>query len=428
MEDFLYFFALQDVNVRYVVLGCLMLGGVSGFVGSFAFFQKQALVGDAVAHALLPGICIAFLWSGEKVFAGLLLGAMGSGLLALLCMQYLLRRSKLKQDTVIALLLSVFFGVGIFLLTGIQQSGNAAQSGLNSFLFGKAAALLGADLWLFLGLSGGVFLAMCLFFKEFVLLCFDKLYARSLGLPVGWLKLLFMLLMLLCIVLGIQAVGVVLMAALLITPAAAAHFWTARLRYFLLLSVCFGALAGVGGAYISYVLPQMPTGPWMVILLSGTALVSFLFAPRKGALARAWRLRAAQRRMQEENILKTFYHLGESKQDFTATRGVESIQARRAIPIQVLYRGLGRLLRGNYLVAAPQGWQLTSAGLQEAKQVVKRHRLWELYLSKHLHIPITEVHEKAERIEHVLSERLSKELEELLGRPKTDPHKRNIPS
>ena len=428
MKDFFYFFSLQDANIRYVALGCMLLGAVSASVGSFAFLRKQALVGDAVAHALLPGICVAFLLVGKKMFAGLLLGAFLSGLLALTCIQYLVRHSKLKQDASIALVLSVFFGCGIFILTSIQQSGNAAQSGLNSFLFGKAAALLSTDMWLFFGLAAIVIVAVWLFFKEFTLLCFDTLYARSLGLPVGVINGLLTVITLLCIVLGIQAVGVVLVAALLITPAAAAHFWTVKLRSFLLLSACFGTAAGLIGAYVSYALPQMPTGPWIVLVLSVIAIVSFLLAPKRGALARWWTLRQARQKMQEENILKTFYQLGEARQDFFTTRTASSLLQRRSSTKQALRAGSGRLVGRSYLRPEVDGWQLSPKGLTAAKQIVRQHRLWELYLSQHLHISTEEVHEKAERIEHVLDKSLVEELDQLLAHPKTDPHQRNIPS
>ena len=428
MQDFLYFFSLQDANIRNVALGCMLLGAVSASVGSFAFFRKQALVGDAVAHALLPGVCLAFLWIGEKAFSGLLLGAFLSGLAALVCIQYLVRYSKLKQDTSIALVLSVFFGLGIFILTIIQQSGNAAQSGLNSFLFGKAAALQAKEMWLFVGLAATVVVALWLFFKEFTLLCFDVLYARSLGLPVRLINGLLTVLTLLCIVLGIQAVGVVLVAALLITPSAAAHFWTVQLRPFLFLSACFGATSGIGGAYISYILPQMPTGPWIVLVLAAIAAVSFLFAPKRGALARWWSLRQSRQRMQEENILKTFYQLGEVDQKFFSTRTSSTLIARRRSTSQLLLKGIRRLVRQSALIPKAKGWQLSTSGLTSAKQIVKRHRLWELYLSHHLHIPTEEVHEKAERIEHILDDPMVKELDHLLKYPKTDPHQRNIPS
>ena len=430
MEDFLYFFSLQDANVRHVVLGCLLLGIISAWIGGFAFLRKQALVGDAVAHALLPGVCLAFLWSGEKNFAFLLIGAMATGLLALICMQYLLK-SKLKQDTVIALVLSVFFGVGILLLTYIRQSGNAAQSGLDSFLFGKAAALLSTDVWLFFGLGGLLVGVMALFFKEFALLCFDELFARSLGLPVAWLKALLTALTLLCIVLGIQAVGVVMVAALLITPAAAARFWSARLGDWLWLAVAFGGLAGVAGSYVSYVIPQMPTGPWIVLILSGVAVFSFLFAPRKGIWAKTWRARRDRRAAHEENILKTFYQLREEDPHLGEFVGVEQLQQRRSFSSTVLRKGCRRLLRKGLLSLAKDRsvaeWCLTTSGLREAKSVVRRHRLWELYLSRHLHVSLDQVHEKAERVEHALSDELSEELDELLGHPSSDPHRRHIP-
>ena len=275
MEDFFHFFSLSDPNIRYVVLGTVLLTASSAVVGTFTFLQKKSLVGDAVAHAVLPGVCLAFLLAETKNPLLLIIGAFVTGWLSLLIIDGITRHSKIKEDTAIGLVLSVFFGVGILLLTNIQHGGNAAQSGLDSFLFGKAAALLPSDVRAFGFLSILLLLVVAFLYKELKILCFDKEYALLLGLPVRALELTLTTLTVLAVVVGIQAVGVVLMAAMLISPAAAARFWTDRLSVMLILATVFGVFSGITGAFISYTAPNMPTGPWVVIVISCIAGISF---------------------------------------------------------------------------------------------------------------------------------------------------------
>ena len=160
------FFMLTDPNVRYVVLGTMLLTGSAAMVGAFALLKKKVLVGDAVAHATLPGVCLAFLLTGTKHPLYLVLGAFIAGWLALLLMDQLTRRSKLKEDTAMALVLSVAFGLGLLLLTAIQHTGNAAQVGLQNFLLGKAATLVSDDLKVLVLLSLALITMVLVFFQR----------------------------------------------------------------------------------------------------------------------------------------------------------------------------------------------------------------------------------------------------------------------
>ena len=280
MEQFWEFLSFSEPNIRYVTFGSILLCGSAAVVGSFIFLKKKALVGDAVAHAVLPGVCLGFLLAGNKNPVLLVTGAFVTGWLSLVAIDYISVKSKIKEDTAIGLILSVFFGIGILLLTYIQHSGNAAQSGLDHFLFGKAAAMVSSDLNVFSGIAFMLIIAVVLFFKEFTLISFDIDFAKTIGFPVRRLELVLTTLTVLAIVAGIQAIGVVLMAAILITPAAAARFWTDNLKKMVFLSAAFGGVSGFAGAFISYAAPAMPTGPWIVMVISVIALFSF-FSPRK---------------------------------------------------------------------------------------------------------------------------------------------------
>jgi len=427
MNSLVDFFSFQDPNIRFVVLGSVMLTASSAIVGSFTFLNKRSLVGDAIAHAVLPGICLGFLLAGTKNPFFLIGGAFATGWISLVAVDYITRRSRIKEDTAIGLVLSVFFGLGIVLLTVIQKSGNAAQSGLDHFLFGKAASLVGQDLYTFAAVAVVLLIAVFLLFKEFTLLAFDKDFARAIGLPVKKIELVLTSLIVLAVVIGIQAVGVVLMAAILITPAAAARFWTDRMGVMFLLASIFGAVSGLAGAYISYVAPAMPTGPWIVIVISSIAFISFFLAPRRGVISRLFKQGRIRKTINDENVLKALYQLGEESRHFYLQRSVDEIIRRRKFQRENLVHVLKRLRNQGYVEQTGNLWGLTEAGKVRGQRVVKMHRLWELYLTTQLHIAPDHVHDDADTIEHLLTPELEAELEQLLNYPKTDPHKSEIP-
>lgn len=427
MGSFVEFFSFRDPNILAVVIGSILLTASSAVVGTFTFLKKKALVGDAVAHAVLPGICLAFILAGTKNPFILIIGAFITGWLSLRIMDYLTNHSKLKEDTSIALVLSVFFGFGILLLTYIQHSGNASQSGLDSFLFGKAAALVGRDLWIFSLLGIVLISVISLFFKELKIISFDPAFARAIGLPVNLLEQLLTTITVLAVVTGIQAVGVVLMAAMLITPAAAARFWTHSVLKMTLLAALFGAISGVGGAYISYLAPSMPTGPWIVMVISFIALISFFFAPKRGIVSRSIQQRKLQQTIMDENLLKELFHLGEQDHNPFKERSIKDLMQERHFPREALFTSLKRLRKEGYLEEEKGQWKFTKIGHKKGKRMVKLHRLWELYLSEYLKIEPDHVHEDAETIEHVITPELEKRLEQILKFPQKDPHQSHIP-
>ncbi|MER2998243.1 iron chelate uptake ABC transporter family permease subunit [Pontibacter populi] len=427
MQEFLEFFSFADANIRYVTIGSVLLASSSAVVGCFSLLRKRALVGDAVAHAVLPGVCLAFIVSGTKNPLILLLGAFITGWISLVLIDYITSRSRIKEDTAIGLVLSVFFGIGILLLTSIQHSGNAAQSGLDKFLFGKAASLVGEDLIVFGAVAILLLITTILFYKELKLLCFDETFAKSIGFPVRSLELLLTTLTVFAVVVGIQAVGVVLMAAMLITPAAAARFWTERLGVMLVLAAVIGAFSGISGAFVSYTAPAMPTGPWIVLIVSMVAILSFAFAPKRGWVARMLRRRHNKIQILEENLLKLFYQLGEQHEDYFSNRTLDNILTRRNIPKSQALAGLAKLKRQGYIQRHPDGWALTREGEIRGKRVVRLHRLWELYLTQYLQLASDHVHEDAETIEHIITPELEQKLMEELNYPALDPHHTRIP-
>lgn len=276
-----------DYTIRNVALGAAILGVVGGALGSFAILRRQGLFGDALAHATLPGVCVAFMLSGAKAPIVLMTGAALSAGLGALLILTIVNRTRIKQDAALGIVLSVFFGAGAVLITYIGGSGSGNQSGLDRFIFGQAATIVRDDVITMGILASLALLIVALLFKEFKLLSFDPAFAASLGFPVGRLNVLLTMLIVVAVIIGIQAVGVVLMAAMLIIPAAAARQWTDGLGAMLVISGLFGALSGVSGALISATGANLPTGP-LIVLCATALLVLSLFLGRSQGFLWGW--------------------------------------------------------------------------------------------------------------------------------------------
>ncbi|SFG40091.1 manganese/zinc/iron transport system permease protein [Algoriphagus hitonicola] len=424
MDHFLYFFTFQDSSIAFIVIGITLLGIGSAYVGTFSFLDKKALLGDAISHAVLPGICLGFLLAGEKNPIYIVGGAFVSGAIATFLSSWLKENTKLSEDTIIASILSIFFGFGIVLLTVIQKTGNPEMAGLNQFIFGNAIGILEEDLWIYGGLAVLIILTLTIFMKEFSLLVFNAEFGKAIGYPMKSIRLLFNVLMILSVIIGIQAIGVVLMAALLITPGAAARFWTDKLSVLLVLAGIFAVISGIAGTYISYVIPQMPTGPWVVVSLSLLALISFLFAPKRGMVYRYFARKNYLRKTQNEHILKSIFKATEEgKSGLT----IEEIYQLYPEQKKQSLKSIKNLNKDHYLIVNQNFISLTNSGLTEAKRVVRLHRLWESYLNEYMNIAPDHVHESAEKLEHLLTPELEALLESRLNYPKLDPHQENIP-
>lgn len=241
--------------------------------------------GDGISHSSYPGIMLAFLFLGVKTLEGLLLGAFLSALAALSLILLARHYTKLPFDGVLASILSSFFGAGLVLSSIIQHTGNANQSGLNQFIFGQASTILYRDVLLTGSISIFTLFLIFLFRKELKLMAFDPDYAAVLGFPRGKLNVFLSFLATITVLLSIQAVGIILMSAMLIAPAVAARQWTRRLEPMILLSAVIGALSSAIGTTASSLIPKMPTGPAIVVALSFFVIPGLLLAPKRGILS-----------------------------------------------------------------------------------------------------------------------------------------------
>ena len=344
-----------------------MLGGFSGALGTLAVLRRQSLIGDAVSHAALPGIVLAFMLTGSKVSLVLLIGAALSGWLAVLWVMGLVKTTRLKFDAALGVALSVFFGLGLVLLTVVQRQSGAAQAGLDRYLFGKAATLLKADVITIMVLGLVALMLVLLLWKELKLLIFDSEYAASLGYPIHWLDILLTGLLVVAIVIGLQAVGVVLMSALLIAPAVAARQWTHRFGRMFILAGILGLLAGGAGAVISSLSENIPTGPVIILIATGASVFSILLAPARGLLWRFWRLRRHRTMLSAMAVLEALYRLADHHEDVFHPHDLSAI--RLAVGRSYAVKRLLERLAGEGLVEkeGKDRWRLTERGLAQVK-------------------------------------------------------------
>jgi manganese/zinc/iron transport system permease protein len=419
---------LQDYNTRVVVLGVAFLGLAAGATGSFLLLRKRALLGDALSHATLPGIALSFMaWSalggGGKPLPVLLLGAALSGVVGVACILLIVHLSRIREDAALGIVLSVFFGLGAALLSLIQSMRTGSAAGLQAFIYGKTASMLYSDAVLLGVAAVGVALVCGLLFKELGLLCFDAGYARAQGWPVVTLDIVLMALVVVVTVVGLQAVGLILMIALLVIPPAAARFWTHHLPTMVLVAAAIGAVSGLCGAALSALTPRLPAGAVIVLVAGVVFAFSMTFGPAGGALPRALGHLRLTRKIQRQHLLRTLYELGESRQSGPAGAGatapilLSQIAAARTWSRPELNRITRRAARTGLLEVAGGGQAvaLTPAGEREAWRTARNHRLWELYLITHADIAPSHVDRDADEVEHVLDPPLIAALERQLA-------------
>jgi manganese/zinc/iron transport system permease protein len=427
-QELLRVLLLHDYNTRVVIIGTTLLGLAAGLVGTFLLLRKRALLSDTLSHASLPGIALTFIvltaLGGEgKNLPALVGGAalfciLGTG--AVILIQ---RYSRLKDDAALGIVLSVFFGLGIALMGIATRMGSGNAAGLSSFIYGKTASMLFSDALLIAVVA--LLAAACglLFFKEFTLVCFDADYAASQGWPVTRLDFLMMTLVVVVTVIGLQAVGLILVVALLIIPPAAARFWTYRLKSMLWISSLFGALSGLFGAGISALMANLPAGAVIVLTAALIFVFSLVCGTARGLARQGLERLRLSRRIRHENLLREMYEMLETCGHDPA--GIEldcrlprvtfnALLRRRSWTPGQLRRTLRRAAGDGLLSADGNAWEMTARGIAEAGRIVRKHRLWETYLIEHADVAPGHVDWGADAIEHVLDAELVAELEKKL--------------
>lgn len=360
-----------DYTLRTITLGTAILGAVTGMLGSFAVLRKQSLLGDAISHAALPGIAIAFLITGAKDTNTLLFGALVSGLIGTFWIRGIVTKTHLKSDTALGLILSVFFGFGMMLLTFIQKQPNANQAGLDKYLFGQAATLVESDVWMMTIVTGICLIIMLTFWKEFKILLFDADYTKTLGFNTKTIDVLITSFIVLAIVLGLQTVSVVLMSAMLLAPAAASRQWTNSLSKMVFLAAIFGAFSGVFGTAVSASQNNLPTGPVIVIVAGVFVLFSFIFSPKRGLLFKQIRFVKNRRDLELHKTLAFMYHIAETHDNISHPHTIKILNNFQGYT----KRTLQKLVDRGFVELDGNMWHLTEEGFKTASNLYNQQNV-----------------------------------------------------
>lgn len=440
-SPFIYF---TDSVLRAPTIGCMFMCLSAALVGVIVFLKKQSLLGEALSHAAYPGVIFGVIIAGvlnlgedQELSIALLVivGAFITAFFGLFAIAFLEKRLKVPTDAALCFVLSCFFGIGITFASQVQFAYSSLYRQAQVYLYGQAATMTDIHIWIYGSLSVIILTTVLFIYKEILVMSFDRDYARSLGIKTRWIDLLIFILIVLAVVIGIRSVGVVLMSAMLIAPAAAARQYTNKLSLMFVLAAFFGVLSGFLGNYLSVETTAflsakypssrltLPTGPMIVIVASLICLFSLMFAPERGFLLRLVRIARFRYRCLCENLLKAVWRLGLDREvSFGEIAKHQSIS-----PLYLRYI-LNRLVNQNLLIRTNKGYRLSSEGARWAARIVRLHRLWEVYLVDYLGVGAERVHYSAEEMEHIITPDIEKELTVLLNDPKYDPHHQPIPS
>lgn len=398
---------MLDYNTAVVLVGVTALAVTSGVVGTFLVLRRRALAGDALAHASLPGLVGAFLLFERRELYLLLSGALISGLLGITVIAALRRYTRIKEDAAIGIVLSVFFGAGIVLSRFAQNRTTAgSKAGLDSFLLGKTAGMIYQDALIIVVISVATIAIIFVLFKELKLVTFDPGFAVAQGWPTLGIDLLILSLVAVNVMIGLPAVGVVLMAALLILPAVAARFWTERLGTMILLAASFGAIVGIAGTFLSASFDRFPAGP--VIILTGSVILGFsmLIAPRRGLIVQFIRERRFRKEIESRALLEEIYEFAEQG-SWPTQEEVLHRSGERAALRRLTYQGYVRENENGSL-------ELTTRGMNRAESIVLGSRLWKMFLDIHPDLGGSLVDLSHESVDEILPAETVKELNDLV--------------
>lgn len=436
LSSFLQYFT--DPVLQAPTIGSMLMCLSSALVGVIVFLRKRSLLGEALSHAAYPGVvlgvlCLAAFFSAasDSMAFGILIGASSTSLIGLYTIEKLESRFRVQNDAALCFVLSVFFGVGILIASRIQFTHALWYKTIQIFLYGQAATMTDVHIWIYAVLALLISSVLFSFYFPIQMTIFDRDFSRAIGIPIRSLDSLLFFLLVLAIVIGIRCVGVVLMAGMLIAPAVAARQFSHRLHHVFLFAACIGGLSGFIGNYLSVELPNwqrwgwkfsLPTGPMILLSAASICLLSLLFAPQNGLLSRIVRILRFREQCMRENLLKYLWRKGEGYE-----ASWQEIRKRQPLSKWQLYFLVWRMEGQGWIVQPlPKKIQLTKEGRLRASRIIRSHRLWEAYLV-FLGQGVEKVHRSAEEMEHIITPDLEKQLEEILGNPKQDPHAQPIP-
>ncbi len=405
------------VGIR-ALIASMLVGAMCGVLGCFIVLRNMSLIGDALSHAVLPGVVVGFIIAGSGALA-IFTGAVFAGLLAAVFMTWIQHNVKTKNDAAIGIVFTAMFSVGVMAISKVSRDG--AHLDLDHFLFGNVLGLSDTDLYLTGFITIYVLLSVVLFYRYLFATTFQPVIAETMGISVKTVHYFLMLLLSFAVVASLQAVGVILVVAMLITPAATALLLSNRLKFVLVISGLVGVLSAVLGLILAAYFDTTP-GPAMVLMATLFYLLAVFFAPGKGLLFKYLHRRKNKAKIQFEDTLKQALKLHERN-----NLSLPSLIDRLGFNAATVKRHLSTLKQRGLVIVNQNEIQLTDDGHAAANKLVRAHRLWETFLVKNLGLTEEQIHEEAEKYEHILTEEHLDELEADMDYPANDPHGSPIP-
>ncbi|MEZ5314945.1 MAG: iron chelate uptake ABC transporter family permease subunit [Chlamydiales bacterium] len=419
-----------DPVLRAPIIGAMLMCLSASLVGVIVFVRKSSLLGEALSHAAYPGV------TGAIVLTGILslheippflifFGAACSSIIGFFLINFLEKKVRVSSDASLCFALAFSFGIGITIASYAQNFYTAHFRQIQNYLYGQVATMTDQHILIYAILAFVVISSITIFYKEILAVSFDGSFAKTSGIASSLINLLFLSLVVAAVVIGIRSVGVILMSAMLIAPAAAARQFTNYLSRIFIISGLFGIFSGYFGTYLSLIFNGIPTGPLIVLISGVIAFYALFFAPERGLFVRYWRALKFRNLQMQENLLKLIWRIsmeGRKKLSFV------SIFREQGASFFQTYLLLLRLRLHRWLEKNGSDYQLTILGINKSRQIIRLHRLWEVYLVNALGLGVERVHKSAEEMEHILTPELERELTKFLDDPKYDPHDQPIPS
>lgn len=404
---------------RAFIASCLV-GIMCGTLGCFIVLRHMSLIGDALSHAVLPGVVAGFVIAGYSI-TGFFTGAVIAGLLTALMITWLQRNIRIKEDAAIGIVFTAMFAAGVIAITHISRK-DGVHLDLQDFLFGNILAISTQDLYLTSIITFFVLFSIIVFYRYLFITTFQQVVSQAMGISVKTVHYFLMLLLSISVVASLQSVGVILVVAMLIIPASTAYLITNRLKIMIIWSAFFGLIAAIGGFIIAVLLETSP-GPAMTLTGAVIYFLIAMFGPQRGFLVSLLRTFKRKKRIMMEDILKQIAIFREK--DIPPT--VDNLKNKLGFNNQKINELIGTLKNKKLIEINDNKIALTKVGIESAYQLIRAHRVWESFLVSELGAPENQIHEQAEAYEHDLPEHIIDEADISLGMPEQDPHGSTIP-
>lgn len=426
-----------DPILKAPTLGCMAMCLACSLVGVIIFVRKEALLGETLSHAAYPGIMLAALLNLVPFLklpftAYILIGAAVFSYLAVKLLDFCKNRLNMHPDSSLSFVLTGFFGLGLCIASALQYTHSQLYRQALVFLFGQAATITDSHMYFSIALALVMSLALFVFYLPIQTALLDPVFAKTKGISIPWINRLIYIMMIASIVIGIRSIGLFLLSGMFIAPAIAARQWTHRLSYVFILSGCIGLLSGFLGIYtsvewsIAFSKPghslSFASGPMILLTACAFTLLSLLFAPKQGWIARGCKILRFRFKCAQENILKSLWHFSQ-KEERVQEKKVWDYQN---LPFYAAFFFKYYLQAKGEVQSAQSHLSLTTKGIKKAQNIVRLHRLWELYLV-HIGVGKEKVHHNAEEMEHIITPSIEQKLLKIMKHPKKDPHNQPIP-